>query len=346
MNSPLGGFQLHQLRLVYEVATPLVLQASKGSALRGALFGALRARFCVSPGLNAEADADSPLCAACPGDDTCPISYLMATPNRHDALGRGQELPHPYVVVPPLTSQTTYQPGERLEFGLTLFGAAAHTFPYLLVAAQAMGEQGLGLGHERGRLALREIWQVNPIVGQQMRLFHHQRAMARMPNLAVTAEQVRDFAADLPADDLILHFLTPTRLITEGVLVQSGPPLDVLLHRLLERLWMLAAVYGEQPGSDAANPNSHREALDEWRASWPVLLTAVRQVRGIGNGARWQEMTRYSSRHDRSMPTSGLVGEARYQGDLTELREVLLWGQLCHVGKLAVLGNGMYELDY
>ncbi len=340
--TPLDHLQAHQLRFVYEVVTPLTLQPNKGSALRGALLGALRGHFCVLPGPDGAAQ-DSPLCAACISASACPIAFLMANRDEAGLLGRGQEVPHPYVVEPPLSRQTEYQPGERLEFGLTLFGAALHTFPYLLIAAQRMGEQGLGLGRERGRLALREIWQVNPIVGQQVRLFHHQRAMARMPSLAVTAEQVREFAADLPTDGFTVRFLTPARLTAGGGLVQSGPPLALLVHRLLERLWMLAAVYAAPDGEDERE--AHIAALREWRAGWPGLLAECDKARMVGRGAGWQELERYSSRHDRKLEMGGLLGEVRYTGDVANLREILAWGQLAHVGKYAVAGNGWFEID-
>lgn len=340
--NPLTHLQVHQLRFAYEVTTPLTLQPNKGSALRGALLGALRNHFCVLPG-SGGAEQDSPLCAACVTASSCPIAYLMANRDEAKELGRGQEVPHPYVVEPPLSLQTSYQPGERLEFGLTLFGKALHTFPYLLMAAQRLGEQGLGLGRERGRLALREVWAVNPIVGQQVRLFHHQRAMASMPNLAVTAAQIAEFAAELPSDSFTVRFLTPARLTAEGRLVQAGPPLRLLLHRLLERLWMLTAVYAAPDDEDERV--AYLEALREWRAGWPELLAMADKIVTVGRGAGWQELERYSSRHDRKMEMGGLLGEARYRGDVRSLHELLAWGQLCHVGKYAVAGNGWYELD-
>lgn len=343
MTTPLDHLTAHQLRFVFEVTTPLELQANKGSALRGALLGALRNHFCILPGRGAAQAEDSPLCAVCDTVSACPIAYLMANRDAAQVLGRGQEVPHPYVVEPPLSRQTHYQPGERLEFGLLIFGAALATFPYLLRAAQEMGRRGVGLGSTRGKLELREIWAVNPILGQQSRLFHHQRAMAQMPNLAITAAQVREFAADLRDEGLMVRFLTPTRLTAEGKLVNEGPLLSLLVHRLLERLWMLTAVYADT--AVAAEHDAHLARLREWREQWPQLLAAADAVRLVGRGARWLELERYSSRHDRKLEMGGLVGEARYQGDIAQLTELLAWGQLCHVGKYAVAGNGWFELD-
>lgn len=338
MDAPLDGLLVNQMKFVYKVATPLTLQAYKGSALRGALMGALRDRFCPLPA----SKGDELLCAACSSVGNCPVAQIMSNHDESELVGRGHELPHPYVIEPPLTSQTSYQPGEQLEFGLTFFGDARATFPYLLTAAREMGMQGLGLGHEPGRMNLREVWAVNPLVGQQLRLYHHQQTRVGLPEQGVKVAQVRAFAATLPPDTLTVRLLTPTQLKAGGSLLQSGPVLSVLINRLLERLWSLAVSCGL---GEAEERSQQLARLQAWRGSWPQLLATAGQAAIANQGARWQELERYSSRADAKLQMSGLVGEVRYVGDLAPLREVLAWGQLTHVGKYAVAGNGWYELD-
>ena len=54
---------------------------------------------------------------------------------------------------------------------------------------------------------------------------------------------------------------------------------------------------------------------------------------------------RYSGRQKARMKMGGFVGEAVYEGDLTEFRRLLLLGQLVHIGKACVFGNGRwYEI--
>ncbi len=106
---------------------------------------------------------------------------------------------------------------------------------------------------------------------------------------------------------------------------------------------MLAAVYASPEAEEERE--IHIAAAREWRAGWPSLLAQGDAARLVGRGAGWQELERYSSRHDRKMEMGGLLGEARYVGDVASLREILAWGQLCHVGKYAVAGNGWYEID-
>ena len=44
------------------------------------------------------------------------------------------------------------------------------------------------------------------------------------------------------------------------------------------------------------------------------------------------------------MPIGGLQGKVTFVGDLEPFRELLTWGELVHVGKSAVKGNGWYKI--
>jgi hypothetical protein len=65
----------------------------------------------------------------------------------------------------------------------------------------------------------------------------------------------------------------------------------------------------------------------------------------VEESTRWADVFRYSGRHGRGIPIGGLVGEVRLRGDLTPFLPLLLWGELAHVGKDAVLGNGGYVVE-
>lgn len=88
----MDNFTAHRLRLVTEVQTPLELNEHQGSAIRGALFHALRHRFCG----NREAGE----CIACPLVATCPVATLVST--LRPGNGRGRDVSRPYTVQPPI----------------------------------------------------------------------------------------------------------------------------------------------------------------------------------------------------------------------------------------------------
>jgi CRISPR-associated endoribonuclease Cas6 len=57
-----------------------------------------------------------------------------------------------------------------------------------------------------------------------------------------------------------------------------------------------------------------------------------------------EEVKSYSNRQKRSTPIGGLVGTATFQGDLTPFLDLLVIGELIHVGKNAVKGGGWYKI--
>jgi hypothetical protein len=64
-----------------------------------------------------------------------------------------QNIPRPFVVKPPLTTQTTYAAGEALVFDLVLVGQAIDYLPYFIVAFRELGANGFGLNRVRVQLA-------------------------------------------------------------------------------------------------------------------------------------------------------------------------------------------------
>jgi CRISPR/Cas system endoribonuclease Cas6 (RAMP superfamily) len=53
---------------------------------------------------------------------------------------------------------------------------------------------------------------------------------------------------------------------------------------------------------------------------------------------------RVSGRQKKRIEMGGLVGKVTYEGDLTDYLPLLALGELIHVGKGTVFGNGQYEI--
>ncbi|MGQ9682591.1 MAG: CRISPR system precrRNA processing endoribonuclease RAMP protein Cas6 [Anaerolineae bacterium] len=316
----------HHLEFTLEALTPVSLNEHQGSALRGALYHGLRA-FC--------AQRERTTCAGCLVLGVCPVAALVSTLDPEGV--RGQDLPRPYVLEPPLDRRTRLAPGERLTFGLTLLGAALPLFPYVVQALRRLEEIGLGkgaAGGRRGRVRLVEAWAANPLSGERQPVLHAGETIVQMPDVPVTAEQVRAVAAHWPRARLALQFLTPTRLMAEGRLVRR-PEFGILFHRLWQRVADLADCRSLSGGSAA-----ERQPPDPYR-----LVGLARQVRLVRDGTHWVELESYSTRQGRATPIGGFVGRATYEGDLEPFLPWLVWGQVLHVGKDAVKGNGWYRLE-
>lgn len=360
---------VHLLRFRAEVTSPLRLPAAAGAALRGALFGTLRARFCAAGGGAA--------CGQPPVASECPVCCLLAPTEQGHY--RGQDVPRPYVLQVAPDAPLAYAPGQTFEFTLVIFGGAAAVFPYALLGLQEVGQRGLGASRA-GRFRLSEVWAEDPLAGRQERLYRAADGTLISPGLPVDAAAVTAEAAALaarlsaisgqpaasnrapsalsepggapqvaprqqgtvssappqrsapgaPSASLRLTFRTPTRLVEGGRLVKPGAfALHALLARLLERLDALGARYGTGPTG----------------AELAALLDAAEGVRIVKRQVGWRDLFRGSGRHGRQLPMGGLVGHVVLEGDLAPLLPWLVWGSLVHVGKDAAMGNGLLSVE-
>ncbi|HEY7357324.1 MAG TPA: CRISPR system precrRNA processing endoribonuclease RAMP protein Cas6 [Ktedonobacterales bacterium] len=328
----------YHLRYTIQATEPLELEQHPGSALRGTLFQALLNGFCMNKA--------APECAMCPLVQTCPVSALVA-PLREEHP-RGRDLPRPFVVRPPMiaaaseTGGLRLEPGQQVTFGLTLIGRAGKLFPYVVLAAPGMERNGLGRAlrehrWRRGRFSVERIEAVHPFTGVQVPLFVRGVQQVRSPELAITAADVAKRAAALPDGVLSLRFLTPTQLTAEKTLL-SRPEARPLLRRLAERMDALEREYAPAqalPTSEAAS------AVGRWYA---VAETASLQLTNCD--VRWVDAESYSNRQRRMLPIGGFVGTATYTGEMPPaLRELLVWGEVLHVGKNCVKGDGWYQIE-
>jgi hypothetical protein len=334
------------------VQTPILLNEHQGSAIRGALFQALRNQFCF----NKEARS----CGECALWATCPICFLVAT--RNPQSERGAEVPRPYTIEPPhhasrfthhASPGVRYEPGEDFSFGLTLFAQALNLFPYVVLASQTLERGGLGkrisesanrrmsesangrMGKsgrrrqrgQRGTFVIREIAAVNALSGERQPVLRRGDTMVSVPDLPVTNEQVLARAAQLPTDRLTLMFKTPTRIIERGKL-EHAPTFRPLIQRLHRRLRDLTRQFTDTP----------------WEFDFRPLMAQAEAVRVVEDQTRWVELDSYSWRRKASTPMGGFVGQVTFEGDLEPFLPWLVWGEVVHVGKDAVKGNGWMRI--
>ncbi|MBV9690642.1 MAG: CRISPR system precrRNA processing endoribonuclease RAMP protein Cas6, partial [Ktedonobacteraceae bacterium] len=69
------------------------------------------------------------------------------------------------------------------------------------------------------------------------------------------------------------------------------------------------------------------------------------QIRILQDDTRWMEVQSYSTRQHQTMPIGGFVGRASFVGDMTNVRELLVWGEVLRVGKNIVKGGGRYCIE-
>ncbi|MEE8390527.1 MAG: CRISPR system precrRNA processing endoribonuclease RAMP protein Cas6 [Anaerolineae bacterium] len=347
------NFSAHRLRFVAQVQTSIELNEHQGSAIRGALFHALRNRFCGLSRSRGRPNREAAECAACPLVATCPVATLVSTLKPGSV--RGQDVPRPYTVQPPLPDTGghpietgngplvfRYEPGERLEFGLTLYAQALQLFPYVVLAVGEFERGGIGRKLQRaagrwrrGTLTIQEVWAENPLTEERQAVMQADEQMVQVPNVPITHAQVRNLQIPNPKSQIRVHFLTPARIIERGRLVKPEHfRFQPFFQRLMERLEALSRDFSATP-----------LRFDDPKG----LIQAAGRVRVADNRLAWTELHSYSTRQQRSTPTSGLLGtvvlEADAAGGWSPFWPWLVWGQFVHVGKDAVKGNGWYVLE-
>lgn len=310
------GMSVQHLRFTVRAKDMLSFAEQPGAALRGALYHALAQHFCSESFDRVTIDHS----------ERCPVCWLMALED--PANQRGRDVARPLTIQPP--EHTQYRRDEFMTFGVSLIGMARSVLPYLVRAVEWMGRDGVGKG--RGRFKLIAVHEYTPLLDAERLLLDGNTV--RSPTLAVTPTQIAELATELPEDWITIHFLTPTRLISEGKLVKT-PDVAVLISRLLERCQSLTAHYAEI---------NDKPSSQHWKQHTAALVDQSREVRLAYSEIKWVEVFSGSKRQGRATPISGFIGAARWEGNIAPLREWLLWGQSLHVGKDAVKGNGWYRV--
>ncbi len=317
----MSPFTAYRLRFTLEVLQPLTLPEPRGAALRGALLESLwRQHGETNLGTVAEPDG---------------------------------QLPRPYTIEPPLTASGQYAAGQQLTFGLTLFAAAHDLVPSLIGAVRQWQTGGIGARQprhagetryrgQRGRVRLLRALAENPFTAQRQVLWesspHSDQLSDRSLTLAITGAHVATAAQQWPLDErgtVQLNFHTPTRLIARGQLVRSPQP-RVLVARLVQRLRALGRAFaaGDTPGLPGDDPQA-------------LLAPAAAAITLQADETTWVDQWSPSRRLRRTTPIGGFVGRAGWEGEQAAMRALLpllLWGNIVHVGKDTVKGNGWYDL--
>ncbi|GCF11253.1 CRISPR system precrRNA processing endoribonuclease RAMP protein Cas6 [Dictyobacter arantiisoli] len=306
--------------------TAVSLDMYSGAALRGSFFHALWTRFCTNK--------SAVTCASCPLNEICPVSSIVA-PLREDNVG-GQDIQRPYVIIPPREGAHCYQPGEAFSFGMTLFGHIVNLLPYIMLSISELEAEGLGQrlnenAGRRGRFHVEQVEVIHPWTQQRQSIYTAGNPLVNTPIISVHVADCLERATQLNADSVTLTFLTPLRLVDREHLIKRAE-FRPLLQRLLERYYALERHYGN------AELILSKEERDQ-------LLQQADAISCSNDQTIWQDLRSYSNRQKRATPIGGLIGQATFTGNLTELLPYLLIGELIHIGKNAVKGNGWYRIE-
>ncbi len=287
----------------------------KGSVFRGAFGHALK-KVCCAVRIKD--------CLACLLSERCIYSKVFELrPHRSDnGRPRVAAPPHPYVIEPPLDTDTELTQGKNFDFNLLLFGAVNEYLPYFIYAVEQMGGQGIGrrADGKRARFKLKKVTAQGKVVYLQ--------GEERIRSIPPTSELV--LSEPHPANGtLTLELTTPLRMKWSNR-YQADLPFHLLARAMLRRISSLFAAH------DNGEP-----ALD-----YKALVARSHEVKTVESRLRWLDIRRYSNRQEQALLMGGMVGNVTYQGDLGEYLPLMEVSRAVHLGKQTSFGLGKIDFTW
>jgi hypothetical protein len=298
---------------------PLEVPEYKGSTLRGG-FGAVFKQIGCARG--------SEICkGACGRKENCAYGYVFETPVPTNAsvLRNLSDVPRPFVIEPPLERKTHYDVGESMDWRIVLIGNGIQHLPYFVLAFKMLGTVGIGKG--RHKFTLETVEAIHPYTAVSKPIYSSQGDALRSENLSVGFDEIQEQARAFSSNQITLQFQTPTRIKHQEDYA-SRPEFHILIRAILRRVSSLYYFHcGEQ-----------------WETDYRGIIAQAQEIKMTRSNVRWVDWERYSARQDKRIELGGFVGEASYEGNLEPFLPLLLVGQLVHVGKACVFGNGQYMM--
>ncbi|OCS91021.1 CRISPR system precrRNA processing endoribonuclease RAMP protein Cas6 [Caryophanon latum] len=225
----------------------------------------------------------------------------------------------PFVIHTGVNELHTYTKHMTYQFSITLFGQATKAYDLFILAMQHFGEAGIG--EKKSPFTVVEVKAEQHHMSQ---LVFHQNRLLRIPAPQRIADQPL-----LPAD-VYVRFTTPLRLQVQGK-NQHVVTLPELFQNIVRRLRSLLYFHCE----GYYLPSSVEE----------VLLRYAERATIEEADFYYVQYKRFSTRQKNMQRIDGTEGSF-YAYDLHEvLVQLLLIGQVMHVGKQTVFGLGRYEVS-
>lgn len=218
---------------------------------------------------------------------------------------------------------------------MTLIGTIVQLLPYILLSVKQLEVEGIGRRldenrGQRGRFRVELVECYHPFTQQRQTLYAVGDMRVEVPVITVQPQDLRARADQLSKEQITLQLITPLRLIDREHTVRQAS-FRPLVQRLLERYLALERYYGDR------ETTMTREEKIVW-------LNLAETICCSSDQTSWFELKSYSNGQRRSTPIGGLVGSATFEGDLTPFLDLLVIGELIHVGKNVVKGDGWYKI--
>ena len=317
------NFCIARYKLTLNFLEKAILPPYKGSTLRGS-FGTNFRRICC---LQRKKD-----CIDCLLKQKCPFIYIFnsSPPPDTEKLRRYDNIPRPFLILPPLDKKQEYSPGEKLTFQLTLIGEAINYLPYFILTFKEMGKSGLGkkINGKRGTFELIRVDTLSFPDDEALKIYSSFDDLIHNIDAKIYHSQIMERVKKMDREKVKIIFTTPLRLRYERNYIRY-PEFHHLIKALLGRLSSLSYFY----------------CGEELKIDFKRFTQDAQKVKLVSCNYSWQDWWRYSSRQKVRIALGGVVGEATFAGELESFLPLLTWGELVNIGKGTTFGLGRYKIE-
>jgi len=309
-----ASMKLSKYRFTIKPTRELILPPYKGSTFRGGFGHAFRHAVCIE---------QEKKCPECSVRSKCVYSYVFETSVTHEeGKQQDKDVPHPFIIEPPIDERRHYGIDDRLDFILILIGRAVDYMPYFIFAFEEVGR--VGVGKNNGQYSLEKVIGMNN--GEET-LIYDGKSHFRDDFHTIDSNAIIN-VGELPDSHRVkLRFLTPARIKYNGKFIDDAN-FEVVIRNLLRRLSSLAEIH----------------CGEKWELDWKGLIERTKEIKTVHSDLVWKDWERYSQRQDTKLKMGGFLGEITFEGDLDEFMPFLKLGEYLHIGKGTVFGLGKYEI--
>ena len=320
-----------------------------GPRLRGGYGDALKNHLCVFPAYQR--------CQVCElfRDKSCgfpylfkPHSHIFPTLKKEKPLGNSENLPVPFVIDAPLEFDAPLKGGSRTAFEFTAFGKTLDNFWNVLEAFGKFGQVGLDARSDRNELikARYQLLDVRDLLAAGRSL--HVLGNLGSPRIRQASELIAQLRPREIPSEIVIQFITPVRISRPEYppLEKPHSPRQKEIARGLRDFYEFIQILANRIGviwQSYGNDWLGQAEFFRWRNA---LLKASKNISIKEMELHKKSYFRYAKDQQRPVQMDGFTGAIKAAGNFRDLLDILLLGEIIHIGESTGYGFGQYKMIF